>query len=208
MIFNPVQTGQIYWCNGHMMSTFHTHGYSHLDFAPTQSFPRVREVCFDLNATDLGHRKWTQVAIVPEAEFQAHGQSLLYVHPGFGGPGGPAESWALPIANGTFLASFNNGGIETFGTASGTAPNLFVGNTDKVTRLTTCISDAGSGVIITQKRPDGSVRTTNVGGTLPAGQARVVFQDVSYNPDKASIEAGGAQVVDPYTRHWDNIVIR
>lgn len=211
MVFNPVQTGQAYWCpngGGHMMTSFNTGGYSHLDFMPNQILSNVNEICWDVNATDLGHRKWLQVAIVPEAEFQTNGGGLFYIHPGFGGPGGPAESWSLPVRNGTALLSFTLGNIEAFGSVSGANSALFDGNADKMARLVNCITDTGSGVRVTQAVPGGGTRVTNLQGGLPNGQVRVIFQDASYNPDKAVQESSGPAVSNAYTWHWDNIVIR
>jgi hypothetical protein len=37
---------------------------------------------------------------------------------------------------------------------------------------------------------------------MPDGPARVIFQDVSYNPTKDS-----SPLVNPFTWHWDNISI-
>lgn len=207
MRFDPTVTGQAYWCpnsSGHMMTSFNTGGYSHLDFTPNAPLANVTQICFDVNATDLGHRKWLQVAIVPLAEFARNDDSLLYTHPGFTAGGGPAESWGLPIHNGTALVSFTLGNIEAFGSLSGSAPAMFDGNYDKATRLPACITNGG---LVTQGLPGGGTRTTDLGGAFPTGPVKVIFQDVSYNPDKAVGESGPVAPV-PYTWHWDNIVVR
>ena len=76
-----------YWCapggagTGHLMTAFNTHGYSHLDFTPKQTFTDVRTVCWDQNVTHLGNRKWTQVTIVPKAMHDAVAPRLDYTNP-------------------------------------------------------------------------------------------------------------------------------
>ena len=61
---------------------------------------------------------------------------------------------------------------------------------DKANTVTTCLTDQRNGEIeVTQHRHDGSVDVTVLPGEFPTGEAKVIFQDASYNPDKAVGEA-------------------
>ena len=86
-IHSAVRTESFYWCgptgpeSGHIMTSMNTTGYAQVDFAPNQAFTGISRVCWDVNQTDLGGRKWIQVVIVPEATFQANGGRLDYVTP-------------------------------------------------------------------------------------------------------------------------------
>jgi hypothetical protein len=207
MIFDPVAEGMAYWCpngGGHMMTTYNTTGYAHLDFTPRQAFTDITRVCWDANATNLGNRKWLQVAIVPEALYQANGQRLDYISPMFNpGPG----FWGVDLAGGVFLYSDMQGRAHVH--QNGGASNWWQWDptiSDKATRWETCITDLGDGrVQIDQDRP--TPRRFTLAGSFPAGAVRVIWQDVSYNPDKAVGESPPA-APDPYTWHWDNLQIQ
>ena len=47
-----------------MTSVGDTSGYSVAWFSPKQTFASVRQVCWDVNLTNLGNRQWWKVAVV------------------------------------------------------------------------------------------------------------------------------------------------
>jgi hypothetical protein len=201
----------LYWCspgnpnNGHVMTAFHTKGYSHLDFTPNRTFADVSRVCWDVNATNLGNRKWHQLAVVPADVAAAVAPRLDWTHPAFRDANGPA-SWGLGLSGGVFLYSSTQGNSETFtdGLASGNSFDSDTSSADKAARYTTCVADNGNNTVtVSQDRPDGSTAVHRLPGRFPQGEVKVVFQDVSYNPDKAE----SPPRVAGRTWHWDNIVI-
>ena len=83
---------------GHLMTAMNTTGYGILSFSPNQTFNNVGQVCWDINATELGGGKWTNVILVPAAEYTrtpnnvakhpAEGPYRMdYTTPGFNAPG-------------------------------------------------------------------------------------------------------------------------
>lgn len=203
-----------YWCapggtgTGHLMTSFKTGGYAHIDFAPKQTFSDVRRVCWDQNVTNLGNRKWTQVAIAPKATADAVAPRLDWTHPGFRDNGGPA-SWGLPLDGGVFLFSTIQGNAETFtdGMQSGLGYDNDTTVADKAKRVVTCLVDRQNGQVeVRQQRADGSMDISLLPGRFPTGEVKVVFQDVTYNPDKA-LQENPPLVPDFYTWHWDNLVV-
>ena len=204
----------VYWCapggpgSGHLMTTFHTVGYAHVDFSPKRTFDYVARVCWDQNVTNLGNRKWTQVAIAPVSVARDVAPRLDWTHPGFRDNFGPA-SWGLGLDGGVFLFSSTQGNAETY-TGGGPSAQDFSNDpdvTDKIKRVTTCLTDLENGDIkVEQERYSGRVETSVMPGAFPNGQVRVVFQDVSYDPQKA-FEESAPRVTDPYTWHWDNLLI-
>jgi hypothetical protein len=207
---NPGDTA--YWCapggrgTEHMMTSFKTGGYAHVDFTPKRSFDDVARVCWDQNITNLGNRKWTQVAIAPISVARSVAPRLDWTHPGFREGGGPA-SWGLGLNGGVFLFSTTLGNAETFtgGGGTGVSNSGDANVSDKAKRTTTCLTDLENGTIrVEQERYSGSVERSTLPGSFPNGEVKVVFQDVSYNPDKAETEP---LVSDPYTWHWDNLLV-
>ncbi len=207
---NPGDTA--YWCapggagSEHMMTTFNTGGYAHLDFTPKRTFDEVARVCWDQNATNLGNRKWTQVAIAPISVANAVAPRLDWTHPGFRDDGGPA-AWGLGLDGGVFLFSTTLGNAETFtgGGRTGISNTNDSDVSDKAQRVTTCLTDLENGTIrVEQERTSGSVERTTLPGSIPNGEVKVVFQDVSYNPEKAETTP---LVSDPFTWHWDNLLV-
>src|SRR4029453_6473210 len=70
----------VWWCapggdaaKGHVMTSVSGVAYAHIDFSPRQVFSDVSRVCWDMNRTEMGGRKWAQVTVVPESVFQANG---------------------------------------------------------------------------------------------------------------------------------------
>jgi hypothetical protein len=201
----------MWWCspgnpnNGHVMTAFHTKGYAHLDFTPNRTFNGVSNVCWDMNATNLGNRKWVQLAVVPAGVAASVAPRLDWTHPGFRASDGPA-SWGLGLNGGVFLYSSTQGNAETFtdGLSTGISFDNETSSADKAQRYTTCVRDNGDNTVtISQGRPDGSTSVNRLPGRFPSGEVKVVFQDVSYDPDKAE----SPPMVNGKTWHWDNIII-
>jgi hypothetical protein len=107
---------------------------------------------------------------------------------------GAFEIWRGGNITGRLPSWSYNGGAGSAGLA------------DKAARFQHCMVDNGNGTItLSQARPGGGVATSTVGGDLPNGRVRVVFQDDNYDPDK---HGGTSTAGDPrYTWHWDNIQI-
>ena len=101
-----------YWCapttgGGHLMTAIDTVGYNIAWFSPKPSFTGITKVCWDINETELSHRKWTQVVFVDAADAVKYpagtatwpfgvgyargsgGFDLGYVSPEFADPNGP-----------------------------------------------------------------------------------------------------------------------
>lgn len=202
----------VYWCapggegTGHLMTTFHTKGYAHLDFSPKHTFLDVRQVCYDANATNLGNRQWHQVVVV-DADLAAEvAPRLDWTRPAFleNGPG----SLGLHPTEGVFIFSTTQGGatVLSHGEVEGKGGLIDKSVADPQKRVTTCLTDRGNGEIeIAQERWSGAVDVTNLPGSFPTGEVRVVFQDLSYNPDKAVNES--PPMLEGYTWHWDNLFV-
>jgi hypothetical protein len=196
-----------WWCaprgpdSGHMMTSMgNMSGYSIVAFSPNQVFPDVNRVCFDINMTAMD-RKWFEVAIVPEAAFQANGRRLDYVSPG-------AEDVDQTAARtGPGFVVLEGGSDPTAGAGITIGrqkalqdPQGFSAGTDKATRFEHCMWDDGQGRIHYTLATPGSPHVLSAPGSFPDGPARVIFKDHSYDPGKG----GGA----PFgTWHWDNIEI-
>ena len=200
-----------YWCapggdgTGHFMTSFTTAGYGQIDFSPAGAFTDVSKVCWDQNLTQLGNRKWTQLAVISEERYVANDERLDYVKPQLqDGPG--AE--AIRLADDDFLLEYNMGGTNTFigQDREELVSNAFdlYSNDDKAARFTTCVEDLENGSVrIDLERPTGVLERVQA-GAFPDGPARVIFQDDSYNPPKSE---SPALVPDPFSWHWDNVVI-
>ena len=87
---------------GHLMTSMNTTGYGILSFSPNRTFTNVGRVCWDINATDLGGGKWTNVILVPEAEYLRHPNTVAkqaaegpyrmdYTTPGFNIDNAPGD---------------------------------------------------------------------------------------------------------------------
>ena len=198
----------------HMMTGLTTFAYAHLDFMPNQTFQDVRKICFDVNWSEMGGRKWMQVAVVPESYFQANNSRMSYALPSLEGDGNVAVK-AVLVRNGTFLYSAFRSSMETItGGASSADGDQSFGSGfndgsryhDKAPRFTNCIEDVGNNQIRIS-RPNfpnelGGPETRTMRGRFPDGQARVIFQDVTYDGPK-----GDNVSDDMVTWHWDNILI-
>ncbi len=64
--------------SGHFMTSVDTGSVVVLGFSPNQVFSNISQVCWDVNATNLGEGKWINMVVVPESVFQANGRRLDY----------------------------------------------------------------------------------------------------------------------------------
>jgi hypothetical protein len=195
-----------WWCapggadTGHIMTSLYTAGYGHVDFAPNQSFSNVTNVCWDQNQTELGGRKWTQVVVVPESTYQANGGRLEYVLPELQNDVGVN---GLRLTGDAFMFRMLRGSTTTLVGQDVSDANFFGFTTpDKAQRFRTCITDLGNGTVRveTQRAAETEVRIQR--GSFPDGDARVIFQDVTYDAPKDAISTNQLA-----TWHWDNIQI-
>ena len=184
--------------SGHLMTSMaDIDGYTILSFSPNRVFSNFSQVCWDVNLTDLGGRKWTQVLVVPEAAFQANGARLDYISPvtqdvdqtAVRLPGG-----AVMFQNWDFAFRMYYGQRETLDDGS----RFFVA--DKAKRYHHCLTDNGDGTVtMVQERANGQTYSQTVLGRFPT-TGRVIFQDDNYTPLKDGPIAG-------FTWHWDNISV-
>jgi hypothetical protein len=191
-----------WWCaprgpeSGHVMTSMgDIDGYAIVSFSPEQSFSDFHRVCWDVNLTDLGPRKWTQVTLIPDDTFLANGSRLDYTE------ATSIDEFALPLPSGSFtfqMAGDDSIRIFTPELVIKDEINTFV--TDELAyRFHHCLTDNGDGTVtIEQEREDG-VHTLTAPGSFPR-QARVIFQDENYNPLKDGPISG-------FTWHWDNIEV-
>jgi hypothetical protein len=213
----------VWWCapggeatRGHVMTSMSLVAYGHLDFSPSQTFSDVERICWDMNRSELGGRKWAQVSVIPEAQFQANGGNLDYVDPGLQGDVAAAGEHLGPGAFQFFTfrsaTRFSNGGpdpsantddrsiqtLDAFGTAA----------TDEATRYRHCLTETAGGVELTIARGTNPAAVrTKAGGDFhfPDGPVRVIFQDVTYDSIKGDLPFGEAQRTN--TWHWDNVEV-
>lgn len=212
---------------GHFMIGLDTGNYVSVAFSPinaTNNGPQIfnspTEVCWDINITDLAHRKWNELIIAPESVIQALGSNPnigRFANPDFIANAG--FDGVLPY-NGTFLFSSIEGNTQYFKNGNGTFNDVIddwnseiasavAGNTDKATRYKTCLKDNGNNTVTrTQAVPGRTISVTGT-GSFPTGRVAVIFKDVSYNVQKAYNEEGATRhVSNPFTWHWDNLTIK
>ena len=206
---------------GHVMTGVNTFNYNIAWFSPKQTFTNVTEVCWDLNFTNMSHRKWTQVLFVGmedathypmPAERGTGGWDLGFTNPDFRTSGSGVstgiDSWHGDLAGIVNLArsyfrAFDDaqGGWTTPGANPSSGQDIAW--LDKVSRFTTCVSRSATPgfIIVDQETPNGP-RTYELAGTIPTDEVRVVFQDDNYDGPK-----DGNHSPDRITWHWDNITI-
>jgi hypothetical protein len=197
---------QVYWCgpkgpeSGHIMTATPFTGYGILTFSPRQSFTDITKVCWDQNLTFLDGRRWTNIVVLPEEEYQEHAPRLDYAAPGFG-PGNdvgglnldtPETARTIKVFMGSMFWYPSHDGPEEGSNGAG----IFE-NDDRATRYTHCVEDLGNGTVrATQERPEGGEAVSEWPGDLPDGEVRVLFQDDRYDTEFDDT---------PITWHWDNI---
>jgi hypothetical protein len=218
-----------WWCapgddpsKGHVMTAQNTTGYGIIAFSPDQDFSDVRKVCWDINSTDLGGGKWTNVIVIPASEYPRHpnlnpkpnreGEGpyrLDYTSHGFNASHAPGDFnvqvsdlqpgnsiWGLKNFRGVLQLFRNDEVLFNSG--------MPVVTSDKAARYTHCFyNNPDNSLSITRKRPDGRLdRYVVRNAQIPSGKVRVIFQDDNYDPPKR----------DGYnprnlTWHWDNILV-
>jgi hypothetical protein len=196
-----------YLCANHLMTAVgDTSGYSIAWFSPNQVFDSVSEVSFDVTLTNLGDRKWWKVGVVSDSLYQTTwngsccgpAQGFLFADNGVAGLPGLEGS-------GRLIGTWGENYPGYFGVGDGHAPLLGGAQVnpspnDKMTRHPVVLHDNN----------DGTVTFTVAGvsvtqeGAFPTCPCRIVFYDHSYTPNKSTYP----RVVDPYTWHWDSIVVR
>lgn len=191
-----------WWCaprgpeSGHVMTSMGAvDGYAIVSFSPDQAFSDFDRVCWDVNLTDLGPRKWTQVTIIPEQAFTANDRRLDYTA-SIG-----IDEFAVPLPDESFAFQMaGDDAIRIFDPdlAVNDENNRFLTD-DVVHRYHHCLTDNGDGTVTVEQERDAGVYTLVVPGSFP-DEGRVIFQDENYDPLKDGPIPG-------FTWHWDNIEI-
>jgi hypothetical protein len=219
-----VTGGGAFWCapnseaaKGHVMTSTVLTAYGHIDFSPSRSFTNVNRICWDMNRSELGGRKWAQVSIIPEAAFQANGGVLDYVRPNLegdvaaAGPDLPPGAFLLTTFRSEALMSVGDGVETGADPTEGFTQGGSFGKpaSDRAARYPHCLERTATGTRFTStdtsQDPD-DPWPVHVGLDMPTGPVRVIFQDVTYDSIKGDWEQGGAPD-NTNTWHWDNITI-
>lgn len=214
----PGDRSQYFWqcgptgpASSHLMTAFDSTGYNVVSFAPARSFTNVTKVCWEVNATDEGGGKWTNMILVPEALYQQFAPRMDYVKFDFNNDNAPGD---FNIQQGDHPATkvfgvndfrgtqFVYNGADVLAHPGGDTAQV---TTDKRARYQHCFEKTGAATArLTVARPSGGtdVYNVDVGSAWPTGQVRVIFQDEMYDPPKR-------EGYDPshVTWHWDNIQI-
>lgn len=213
----------LWWCapkgpeSGHFMTGVNSQGYVVVAFTPRDDngpvlFPdSANRVCWDQNLTNLGGRKWTQLSVVSQARYDANG-TIVFINPDNEGNAGNS-----PVAaDDDFMFSSQFNAVFYFQGDTRTVEDydsVDITITDKATRYQTCLTDNRDGTVTrTQARPGGRTDVFTGPGSFPAGPRLFILSDDSYNPDKFDVDKPDESpqhfgIPDPYTWHWDNIVI-
>jgi hypothetical protein len=196
-----------YLCANHMMdSVGDTSGYSIAWFSPKQTFATVDSVEFTVSLQNLGDRKWWKVGVVSDALYRSTwngsccgpAQGFLFADngtaglPGLVGPGRLIATWGENCSQDCTVRHFGTGNNHLAG-ATATDPS------DKMTRHPVALVDNHNGTVTFSVA---GVSVTQA-GAFPACPCRVVIYDHNYTPNKSF----WPRVPNPYTWHWDSIVI-
>jgi hypothetical protein len=197
-----------YMCADHLMDAIgDTSGYSIGWFSPKQVFDHVDSVAFDVNLTNLGDRKWWKVGVVSLSTYNTTwngsccgpAQGFLFADvgaaalPGLEGPGRLIATWGEDCTSNCVGRLFGVGGNHRAGQTN-TDPN------DKITRHPVTLVDNHNGTVTFTVA---GVAVTQE-GAFPACPCRVVLYDHNYTPNKSF----WPRVPNPYTWHWDSVVVR
>lgn len=221
-----------WWCapgndaaKGHVMTAVNTVQYNIVSFSPDVTFTDVNKICWDINMTEEGGGKWTNVVLVPASEYTRHpnpapwvgahtGEGryrLDYTTVGFNDDSAPGDfniqDHDLAPGNSVFGLRNMRGGLTLFrGDDVLWQDNRIVTVADKAARYQHCMTDSPGGLRITRALPPefggGTESLLAAGIHLPDGAVRVIFQDDNYDPPKRE-----AYSPDRLTWHWDNIQI-
>ena len=198
------ETDLFWWCapngpdTGHVMTSMgDIDGYTILSFSPDRSFIGIDRVCWDINPPTSAVAKWTQVAVIPRAAYEANGQRIDYISP----LTQDVDQTAVRLPAGAFMYQNWDGKFRMY---QGQTEVLFDGFqffvSDKAKRYRNCLSDNNNGTVTMAQERDAGTHVRTVNGSLP-DDAVVIFQDDNYTPDK------DGEAFPNYTWHWDNITI-
>ena len=189
------RSGAIFVCRNHMMTSMgDVDGYSIVWFSPDQTFTDQTVISWDVNATNLGHRQWWEVAIVPVGSPDL---SCLSWIPCDLPTGGGYPSGAVVVSNRDRTPRIWSNGSElspewrNFCQIDPEACN------SKALRRPWSVTDNRDGTITVRFRDE----TWTKAGSFPDGEWKVVFKDHNYTPTKDGPVQG-------FTWHWDNIIVR
>ncbi len=195
--------GFAYWCPvgaNHLMTSFNSGGYYHMDFRPDQVFTDVSRICWDQNSTAMGPGKWSELTIVPLDVFRANGERMDYAHPS---RDDTVAKWALRVENGVWKGQFSSERMDSSNNRTTVDGSRGITTQEKAARPQHCVVDNGDGTVtMSRDRVEGGRQVDVLPGTFPAGEAVVVWSDVGYNPNKRPDHDA-----DENTFHWDNLII-
>ena len=232
-----VDFSQMFWhCapggsdTGHVMTGLSTTGYNIVWFSPKPQFTAVQKVCWDINATMMSRRKWTQVVFVSAADsirFPAGtatqgsgftskargsgGFDLGFPNPDHRTGSGPSTGIdpIHPIAGFMSLDGSANYFVNAGWTSQFNGPNYHGDpqdrdqTTDKAARYKHCLERVGTTQVkLTRDTPGQGTVSYTMSGTIPQGAVRVVFEDDEY--DGVKDDRWQANLL---TWHWDNIQV-
>jgi hypothetical protein len=201
------------------MTTVNTIAYNIAWFSPKQTFNHISKVCFDVNQTELGSRKWLQVVFLTPSEAtryetgESHPESLTdsragtggfdlgYVSPDNRGQSGPSVASAgIKWENGLV-------GVWTGDNLSGRVGHQTNDLTDEATRYKQCFTDLENGTVRVDSARPGGTDVSFAPGSIPNDARRVVFEDDNYDPPKSNEGGYNGYSEDRLTWHWDNVQI-
>ena len=232
-----VDFSQMFWhCapggsdTGHVMTGLSTTGYNIVWFSPKPQFTAVQKVCWDINATMMSRRKWTQVVFVSAADSTRYpagtatqgsgftskargsgGFDLGFPNPDHRTGSGPSTGIdpIHPIAGFMSLDGSANYFVNAQWTSQFNGPNYHGDpqdrdqTTDKAARYKHCLERVGTNQVkLTRDTPGQGTVSYTMNGTIPQGAVRVVFEDDEY--DGVKDDRWQSNLL---TWHWDNIQV-
>jgi len=202
----------------HVMTSFDTTMYAIMAFSPNRSFTDVSRICWDINATDEGGGKWTNVDVIPESLYRrfpssdvdgkgTDGFRLDYVSEGFNTDGATGDfniqAGDHPGTEVWGIKDFRGTQTQFVGDDVVFKDNTVVTTADHSARFQHCVvNKPGGGAVLTVQRPGGRTDTFDLPRAIPQGVVRVVFQDDMYDAPKRDGYSPSS-----VSWHWDNIQI-
>ncbi len=186
---------QMFSCKQHLMTSMgDIDGYSLIAFSPKRKFTNARRVCWDVNLTDLGLRKWTEVHLIPLSQWRK--SSMAYVNP----ERQNTDETALGFPTGSINFSFFNHQIRAWvGRSQRLSGSGWSAGHDKATRYKHCLTDNRRGRINVYQDRAGRAYHGSFSGSFPH-RFRLVFTDHNYTPTKDGMPIG-------FTWHWDTVTV-
>ncbi len=184
-----------YLCRDHMMTAMgQVDGYSIVWFTPNRQFSRSthKKISWDVNVTDLGGRKWWEVAIIPVGTPHLASSDVIASTAGIA----TYDRRAVIVGTGPTGRSINitTDAINRYAGWPHLCERDPDGCTSKAIRRTFTVTDNDNGTLTVDY---GGMFTQIVPGRLPDNY-EVYFKDHNYTPDKDGPIAG-------YTWHWDTV---